>query len=819
MHRGSPSPIFDVPEFPALRRVKPLPKRRRTTIDADENGLSMSSTSAGVSAMPFFEHMSQQGYTITGHAASVEELVGESNELMGSLSLQDYYLPPIGGTQRFMAAAAGGDAAGNDGHRSSSNTAAAAAAAAAAISAVTGSGRNEQVPIPMSDLDSLEFGVHFAAAAAAAAAAGVAMGGLGSLGLGLAGMSLGNEGTDTNGPSADMGSTVSRSGSGRSRDDDDGRGDGDYMDHLRQPGNTKKRKVPANMSPRGGGPEGTARPGSPSGYLEDEGGGLALEGGGGRSLEDDDPQLQFQRERDRDRDRERSHSPNLHTHLSSPTHPYPPAPFPGQLSMVARKRGKLMAVTLAGLQHKELLKSRKRQLAAVMGALSHGDTLALDQALTGASYGYRGYGSGALGKANLIAGPGGGTDDAHAQARVQGLAVRKSKRRTVRLARAMKIILAMPQRRIRHPDAVPFPQGDFEFSCPSGTADRLIATKEEVASLRKRFEVELEKQAAKAAKMAVAAAAAGHGGAGGNVGGAGSDGSGKLAKATGGKGKRERQERDRERAERAQAQMQAQAMKTKEQSVVNTSVTTVTPSTNISVPSSGAGAGGSSVPSAGTASGGGGKPKGKKKKRSTLANASNPHHLKNYVPSRLPHSGDGGNAGTMGSHGGISPLPIRFLSSQIPPRRKKGQGRKDKENLAEGGTPLRGTPTPQTGQGGGHHGGPPSSVIPLKHPAEEWICSFCEYDLFYGSEAAYRKAVRNRKKILKRRRRARERAAKAASGKLGVAAHQPPAPPPSEDGDEDEDDLYEEEVIDVQGNGNGQGLKAGRWKGGRGPDG
>lgn len=33
------------------------------------------------------------------------------------------------------------------------------------------------------------------------------------------------------------------------------------------------------------------------------------------------------------------------------------------------------------------------------------------------------------------------------------------------------------------------------------------------------------------------------------------------------------------------------------------------------------------------------KARGKKKKRSALANASNPHHLKNYVPSRLPHSG------------------------------------------------------------------------------------------------------------------------------------------------------------------------------------
>jgi len=48
---------------------------------------------------------------------------------------------------------------------------------------------------------------------------------------------------------------------------------------------------------------------------------------------------------------------------------------------------------------------------------------------------------------------------------------------------------------------------------------------------------------------------------------------------------------------------------------------------------------------------------------------------------------------------------------------------------------------------------------------------FCEYQLFYGDEQAYRRAIRNRKKILKRRRRARERAAAAAAGGgLGVTA-------------------------------------------------
>ena len=136
------------------------------------------------------------------------------------------------------------------------------------------------------------------------------------------------------------------------------------------------------------------------------------------------------------------------------------------------------------------------------------------------------------------------------------------------------------------------------------------------------------------------------------------------------------------------------------------------------------------------------KTSGKKKKRSALANASNPHHLRNYVPSRIPNQGLlsaaqlGANTQNM-----LSPLPLVFLSAQIPARR---------------GTPQRvsGVANQLTSQG------------------EEWICPTCEYRLFYGDEQGYRMGVRNRKKILKRRRRARERAAAAANGSgTGVGIH------------------------------------------------
>jgi hypothetical protein len=129
-----------------------------------------------------------------------------------------------------------------------------------------------------------------------------------------------------------------------------------------------------------------------------------------------------------------------------------------------------------------------------------------------------------------------------------------------------------------------------------------------------------------------------------------------------------------------------------------------------------------------------GKGRQKKKKRSHLANASNPHHLRNYVPSRLPQQPPPMTQASLAAANLLSPSPLRFLSAQIPPRRR------------------RRSTAPQLV--------PP----PLANPLDEWICASCEYSLFYGDEAGFRRSVRNRKKILSRRRRARERAATAAGG-------------------------------------------------------
>ena len=334
MYRGG-SPVFDVPEFPTLRRVKPLPKRRKTSGSPTASDATSNNASAAAAALD-----------ILSPDATAEELLAHAETLSARMALQSYYVPILGGVQDFLAGAAGTAKPGG----------------------------------ASSNLDSLEFGVHLAAAAAAAAAAGV--------GLGL--------------------------GGGRGGDEDDEHGDGDYIDHLQQPGNTKKRKVPANVgnSPRGG-LDGEEAGGGGGGREETERGIPTgrTEGGGGGS--------------------------------ESATEAY--RPTAGQLGLLGQKRGKLAAVTLAGLQHKEMLKSRKRQLAAVLGALSHGDTLALDQALS----------------ANYPFVPGGRFEDVK---NMEMPRVRLSKRTTLRLARAMRI-----KRIPRHPDAIPLPASKFTFVCPSAS--------------------------------------------------------------------------------------------------------------------------------------------------------------------------------------------------------------------------------------------------------------------------------------------------------------------------------------------------------------
>jgi len=180
--------------------------------------------------------------------------------------------------------------------------------------------------------------------------------------------------------------------------------DGDYVDHLQQPGNTKKRKVPANMS--GSRQPGMGNFGPESHTVGDRG------VNSGRPEQDVSDTLPL------------SAIGGAGSQASSAT--------------LTQRRARISDATLAGLKHKEMLKTRRRQLAAVLGALSHGDTFALDQALS-ARY------------------PFGLTGDP------EPIRIRLSRRKAPRLARAAKTRWVSRTDK----DALKFPSRKFSFAYPS----------------------------------------------------------------------------------------------------------------------------------------------------------------------------------------------------------------------------------------------------------------------------------------------------------------------------------------------------------------
>lgn len=288
MYRSS-SPVFDASELSALRRVKPLPKRRRTSTSSDD---PTSETSRNDIIPPLIEHLESLKAKIA-IGASVDELQPHAESLTA-------YLP------------------------------------------VGSAGVEEKLLRQLEERDKEE--------------------------------SL----------------------------SDDEHGDGDYVDHLQQPGNTKKRKVPAHVI---GSPRGSDRASAQAGGDDEVGEGNNGEDGDGDST----------------------------------------SAFTVPLGMLARRRGRLSAATVAGLKHKELLKSRKRQLAAVLGALSLGDTLALDQALS-TTYPLN---------SPMYDDPKGTNKSPR---------IRLSQRKAPRLGRSARHAM-----KFRHPDSVPLPTCQFTFNCPSAS--------------------------------------------------------------------------------------------------------------------------------------------------------------------------------------------------------------------------------------------------------------------------------------------------------------------------------------------------------------
>ncbi|WVO14365.1 hypothetical protein L204_101998 [Cryptococcus depauperatus] len=151
------------------------------------------------------------------------------------------------------------------------------------------------------------------------------------------------------------------------------------------------------------------------------------------------------------------------------------------------------------------------------------------------------------------------------------------------------------------------------------------------------------------------------------------------------------------------------------------------------------------------------KKKTKKKKRSVLANQSNPHHVDNYRPSRTVSPQGNPYEPWPHHYDLISPPSMPLLAAR--PQRITA--------------PLPGVPQRRT----------------LVRPSEDdYICSFCEYDLYYGSERARRQAVRRRRSELKRKEAIKAKAKNVAEGR-GVI---------KDETDEDED---EEGECDDDGHG------------------
>ncbi|KAG6334567.1 hypothetical protein ID866_4522 [Astraeus odoratus] len=606
-HRGS-SPVFiDAPGFLPLRRLKPLPKRRRTSDEAAPV-LMMSARTGAVTTT-----------TIT-------------------------------------------DAHGNADHHQlfpSANTNAATAAATAAITTmpvspglfVGGIARQEELSAAHDVMSSAPSDV----APHSKSCYGTSL--LGSTSTSTTRSTASHSVAPRNPPffplrsgdaiddgTLDLSAVYQRyvmQGRMRSGGQDEDSSEGDSTDHFQQPGNAKKRKVPVNTSraaqgrARGDMPESAGDEGTPDGPFAT----------GLRALH-----------------------PGLDV-LATP--PPPPLSSSSSSSMVAQmpKRGKMTLSTLAGLQHKELLGQRKRQLAAVLGALSLGDTLALDQALST--------------HVPFVSTMPGTTSDPPQK-------VRLSRRRGPRLARAAKAQISASNTDKKAKKGISFPTVQFTFSYPSPTSDRLMATKEEMRALRSRFEAELARQATKAAQ----------------------------ASATDTK-------------QTALAASKPPRPKLSEKAPRRSRTTTAIDQSAEPL----------NPPPLGKSRGG--------KKKNTPA-ASDLHDRKNYTPPRPSALALANQAhATQGSYNSLVPYFLRFLSANIPPRRRKQ---------------TTTTPTTQ-----------------IADPAEEWICPQCEHSLLYSDGVEYKRAIRNRKRILRRRQRAQERAA----GSL--SAPKTPAKVPLDDGVHDDD--------------------------------
>ncbi|WWC93507.1 hypothetical protein V866_000342 [Kwoniella sp. B9012] len=168
-----------------------------------------------------------------------------------------------------------------------------------------------------------------------------------------------------------------------------------------------------------------------------------------------------------------------------------------------------------------------------------------------------------------------------------------------------------------------------------------------------------------------------------------------------------------------------------------------------------------------TATGGGGKKKPKKKKRSVLANQSNPHHVDNYRPSRTvsPH---GDPYEPYSSHLSLfNPPPMVFLATRTRHKPKAQQA----SNELTVNNDINVDYNPD-----------------IRPNEDDFICCFCEYDLYYSTEPMRKKAIRRRKKEIKRKEMIKNKAKNVAEGKKGSLRNESDYDSQEEDEEEDEED-------------------------------
>ncbi|KAH9819984.1 hypothetical protein DFH28DRAFT_1218555 [Melampsora americana] len=152
-----------------------------------------------------------------------------------------------------------------------------------------------------------------------------------------------------------------------------------------------------------------------------------------------------------------------------------------------------------------------------------------------------------------------------------------------------------------------------------------------------------------------------------------------------------------------------------------------------------------------------------KKKRSAHANANNIHHRDNYVPSRLPTTHQ--QTTTVAGQGvlGTELATMDLLAKDYDPTGTRSSLHPfidpNLSVLREGDTE-----TSPRANNGSHSQLGSSAIAKFFVEPDEWICGFCEYELWFGEELSLIKVIKNRKMILRRRKRAKERAARAAAG-------------------------------------------------------